>query len=344
MKSCLGYSVIAILIFSFAGGVAQAIQQSNPGESWRVFVTLGVAAVIAFSPKIIRYFRMRKYFQSPTFLEQKAAIKQLISEHNEISEYIDEIRSNRQFSIGASRTGANAQLSTSTNTSRFGYRRDRNVLDVGDSHVHHASLQVVRNADLEPIKYLMKYFGVLPTEEKLAEVEELGESISRLESAVTNLRDREAEISASIAPPKFILKHYRDRFMAEVGLSIPPLSIPYPRYKFQYVSAGGNSSQETTIRLDSETVDALIEELSLKIKFRKSAAGQRALMTATYREQIKSRDSYTCQTCGISTSQEPHLLLEVDHIVPVSKGGMSVETNLQTLCWRCNRSKSNKEL
>jgi 5-methylcytosine-specific restriction endonuclease McrA len=35
--------------------------------------------------------------------------------------------------------------------------------------------------------------------------------------------------------------------------------------------------------------------------------------------------------------------LEVDHIKPVSKGGLSIETNLQTLCWRCNRTKSNKE-
>ncbi|RAE55164.1 HNH endonuclease, partial [Burkholderia multivorans] len=39
---------------------------------------------------------------------------------------------------------------------------------------------------------------------------------------------------------------------------------------------------------------------------------------------------------------EPHLLLEVDHIKPISKGGLSEIENLQTLCWRCNRSKSNK--
>ena len=41
--------------------------------------------------------------------------------------------------------------------------------------------------------------------------------------------------------------------------------------------------------------------------------------------------------------EEPNLLLEVDHIVPVSKGGKTEADNLQTLCWRCNRSKSNKE-
>ena len=34
----------------------------------------------------------------------------------------------------------------------------------------------------------------------------------------------------------------------------------------------------------------------------------------------------------------------MDHIVPVSKGGCTVEDNLQTLCWKCNRAKSNKIL
>lgn len=33
---------------------------------------------------------------------------------------------------------------------------------------------------------------------------------------------------------------------------------------------------------------------------------------------------------------------DIDDIVPVSKGGLTTEDNLQTLCWRCNRSKSNK--
>src|SRR5216683_2707298 len=34
--------------------------------------------------------------------------------------------------------------------------------------------------------------------------------------------------------------------------------------------------------------------------------------------------------------------LEMDHIVPVSKGGKTEESNLQTLCRRCNRAKSKK--
>ena len=65
-------------------------------------------------------------------------------------------------------------------------------------------------------------------------------------------------------------------------------------------------------------------------------------MTSKLRQHIKERDHFTCKYCGASTEAEPHLLLEIDHIVPVSKGGLTTEENLQTLCWRCNRSKSNK--
>ncbi|MGI3783376.1 MAG: HNH endonuclease, partial [Janthinobacterium lividum] len=60
------------------------------------------------------------------------------------------------------------------------------------------------------------------------------------------------------------------------------------------------------------------------------------------RENIKARDNYACRNCRVSLTAEPHLLLEVDHITPVSKGGLSKPENLQTLCWKGNRSKGAK--
>jgi 5-methylcytosine-specific restriction endonuclease McrA len=46
--------------------------------------------------------------------------------------------------------------------------------------------------------------------------------------------------------------------------------------------------------------------------------------------------------CGNSIYNKANLLLEIDHIVPESKGGYTIEENLQTLCWKCNRAKSDK--
>lgn len=65
-------------------------------------------------------------------------------------------------------------------------------------------------------------------------------------------------------------------------------------------------------------------------------------MTKKLRDHIKKRDNYTCCICGNSIHNEPNLLLEIDHIVPVAKGGLTEENNLQTLCWKCNRSKGTK--
>jgi hypothetical protein len=52
------------------------------------------------------------------------------------------------------------------------------------------------------------------------------------------------------------------------------------------------------------------------------------------RTAIFERDNYTCQQCGQHGGP-----LECDHIFPVSRGGLSIDANLQTLCRPCNRRK-----
>ena len=118
--------------------------------------------------------------------------------------------------------------------------------------------------------------------------------------------------------------------------------IEYPIYSFRYISSGGYASVSCDILMDIENLNKFIVFLSEKIKFRKSAAGQRALMTSALRRKILQRDEYTCKKCGNSINNEPNLLLEIDHIKPISKGGLTTEDNLQVLCWRCNRQKGNK--
>lgn len=94
--------------------------------------------------------------------------------------------------------------------------------------------------------------------------------------------------------------------------------------------------------MDLDNLNRFVKYLSETIKFKKSVAGQRALMTTELRKKILTRDGYKCKHCGASISNEPNLLLEIDHIIPVSKGGLTTEDNLQTLCWKCNRRKGSK--
>jgi len=58
--------------------------------------------------------------------------------------------------------------------------------------------------------------------------------------------------------------------------------------------------------------------------------------------RVLARDNWTCRSCGRS-SKEEGITLEVDHIVPRSKGGSDDIGNLQTLCKKCNIGKSNKD-
>lgn len=65
---------------------------------------------------------------------------------------------------------------------------------------------------------------------------------------------------------------------------------------------------------------------------------QRKLMTKALKEQIAVRDNYTCQICG--KYMPDGVGLQIDHIIPIAKGGKSVPSNLQVLCSKCNGRKS----
>lgn len=64
---------------------------------------------------------------------------------------------------------------------------------------------------------------------------------------------------------------------------------------------------------------------------------ERAKVSKELRQEIFERDGYTCVNCG-STEKES---LEIDHIMPISKGGKTEPSNLQTLCRNCNARKGN---
>lgn len=54
------------------------------------------------------------------------------------------------------------------------------------------------------------------------------------------------------------------------------------------------------------------------------------------RWEVLKRDKYVCQYCGACG---PNVELEVDHKIPVSRGGTDDMDNLVTACFKCNRGK-----
>lgn len=56
----------------------------------------------------------------------------------------------------------------------------------------------------------------------------------------------------------------------------------------------------------------------------------------------QKRDNYRCTKCGASPSTDHTVELDVDHIIPVARGGTNDPANLQTLCRRCNQGKKDR--
>ncbi|MDE2391146.1 MAG: HNH endonuclease, partial [Rhodospirillales bacterium] len=48
-----------------------------------------------------------------------------------------------------------------------------------------------------------------------------------------------------------------------------------------------------------------------------------------------------CQSCGASPQKERGVELHVDHVLPWSRGGETLEENLRTKCQQCNLGKGN---
>lgn len=64
-------------------------------------------------------------------------------------------------------------------------------------------------------------------------------------------------------------------------------------------------------------------------------------LSSKMRFSILRRDNFTCQYCGRSA---PKVELQVDHIIPRSKGGLSEPDNLVAVCFECNIGKSDSEV
>lgn len=279
------------------------------------------------------------YFRSNNFTEIKNSVSDLITEFNDLNIYADNLSlnvlggQNRQSFVGET-----------SNTSRWKYQHGGLFSRQSHSQIYHCSRLVVSNAQVDGFKYLCKYFNIKTDEEHRSLANDmLNNFISYVESR--NLLETKRNNLFNTIKNKlpFLIRIFKKSLYKK--LELVPLdlkSVIYPRYVFSYTSPGGNSGLTYTLELSMPTLQRFIEWLDDRIKYKKSAQYQRIIMTQELRTKIKERDNFSCKQCHTSVEDEPTLLLEIDHIIPISKGGMSVEENLQCLCWKCNRSKGAK--
>ena len=105
--------------------------------------------------------------------------------------------------------------------------------------------------------------------------------------------------------------------------------------KFQYGKLSTSCKPHLSIikKLENYGLDYELEEDSIPTQKQ-----LRKRLTNAAKEKILIRDKFECQYCG---SKE---FLEIDHIIPLSKGGNNEEENLVTSCHRCNHLKADKSI
>ena len=279
-----------------------------------------------------------EYYESPDFLKIKETCKVLMNSQREFNEYInDKVQSiSRLF-------GTRAVRNETINEDEYNYIRPyKKTITPFTAEV---SATVFASAENNPMEYIVKYFypNKKSYPEQIQNLYRLVEELETLRDAKQIIENYKAEYQQYLGGvPDFIMENDKAGFYSRLGFATVDESVLTVEYKFSYTSGGGMARRSFTVPMTEENISELIKVLESKLTASAFAKEQRILMTKKLRDLIKRRDNFTCCNCGNSTYAEPNLLLEIDHIIPVAKGGRTVEENLQTLCWKCNRAKGAK--
>ena len=292
---------------------------------------------------LIYLFLSELYFRTRGFKAIKREIEVYTKECNELNDHIEDMKS---VDLGF-RSKYKSNLNYSKSKKGKGKKNHLEDLINCDSRTYIlGDKRRFRKVFDDTISSFCEFFTVEINKETLEKLEKTLNDFLAVEEGKKLLERQRDEIIKKIRKelPYFIRRFTGiQRLSRKLGFKDIDLKDSYfPTYTFRCISKYGKITGAFDVVFDLKELEEFIKYLLQKIKFKKSVAGQRALMTPKLREKIKERDGYTCQICGLSNKDEPNLLLEIDHIIPLSKGGMTTEGNLQTLCWRCNRSKGAK--
>jgi len=126
--------------------------------------------------------------------------------------------------------------------------------------------------------------------------------------------------------------------------------IGYPPGKRQLAKYGQKISEHPykmvwgSVRLACESLAKYHERKISRQKLLNGGSEKNARKTIPLhiRWAVLKKNNYACVKCGQSPAKNNDVELEVDHILPVAKGGTNDIENLQTLCWECNQGKKDK--
>ena len=312
--------------------------KSLDSEEWEIIDSFVSRIENEMKNVVDKNHRILEYYEYDSFLKIKETCEALMSTQREFNEYITE-----KVKAVSQLFGVRVVRNETVNEDEYQYIRPyRKTITPFTAEV---SAAVFASAENNPLEYVIKnfYSNKQRYPEQIQKLHLLVEELATLKDAKRIIDNYKVEYQLYIVDvPKYVMNEDEVGFYSRLGFANVDESVLSVEYRFSYTSGGGMAKRSFTVPMTEETIVELIKALEEKLTVTAFTKEQRALMTNKLREFIKTRDNFTCCSCGNSIYVEPNLLLEIDHIIPVSKGGYTVEENLQTLCWKCNRVKSNK--
>ena len=160
-------------------------------------------------------------------------------------------------------------------------------------------------------------------------VDEINERciLNRFDISTENYKEQKLKTFEKIAFNKKIKKPVLD-YLIYVDLKLTNINGAYLSHK------------SNNFRIDE--IRSIIKKLNQKMDgyyldydtWQAISRVERGKVTNRMRFAIYERDHYRCRKCGRRTQD-----LEIDHIIPIAKGGKTTYNNLQTLCHECNAKK-----
>ena len=312
--------------------------KSHDSPEWEIIENVINKIKSEINKIVSRHKKILDYYESVDFLKIKETCETLMNSQREFNEYISE-----KVETISTLFGSKIIRNETINDDECQYIRPYKKSIT--PFTAELSASVFSSAENNPLEYVIKNFypNKILYPEQIQKLHLLIEELATLKEAKLILENYKLEYQQYIANvPNYIMEDDESGFYSRLGFANIDENVLVVEYKFSYTSSGGMAKRTFTVPMTEDTIIDLIKRLENKLTITAFTKEQRALMTNKLREHIKNRDNYTCCNCGNSIHHEPNLLLEIDHIIPVSKGGYTVENNLQTLCWKCNREKSNK--
>lgn len=135
-----------------------------------------------------------------------------------------------------------------------------------------------------------------------------------------------------------LLEYYKGRVMVWPKITLKKHNVvSYDRGTFTLLLDGITREERSRlVDLCRRKTDEYVEKYENRI----GVMSNRIPISGSIRYEVLARSKGVCVLCGVTSRTRP---MDVDHIIPASAGGTNDISNLQVLCFKCNRQKRDRD-